>query len=80
MCVCHCVGVGSLEREYRRKKARSAKELKQGRRGKLDLPQLASFGGIKVPSLLPFFPFVEFLGLFMDFQVGMMSYGLDLKL
>nr|KAJ0222063.1 hypothetical protein LSAT_V11C200062040 [Lactuca sativa] len=63
------------ERESWRKKARSAKELKQGRHGKQDFPQLASFGGIKVPSLLPFFHFVEFLGLFMDFQVGMMSYG-----
>ena len=80
MCVCLGVVLKLGKEDLGGRKLRVQRKLKQGRSGKQDLPQLASFGGIKVPLLLPLFSFVEFLGLFMDFQVGMMSYGLDLKL
>ena len=80
MCVCLGVGLKLGKEDLGGRKLRVQRKLKQERSGKRVLPQLASFEGIKVPFLLPFHPFWLILGLFMDFQVGMLSYGLDLKL
>ena len=80
MCVCLGVVLKLGREDFGGRELRVQRKLKQERRGKRVLPQLASFEGIKVPFLLPFLSSCLVLGLFMDFQVGMLSYGLDLKL